>query len=73
MNERITSYDALPLTLNANDVANTLGISKSNAYALMHAKSFPTIHLGRRMIVPKESFIKWLESQLPTSEIAHFT
>ena len=38
-----TSYDQLPLALNADDVAAVLGISRANAYTLMHSKDFPTI------------------------------
>ena len=33
-----TSYSQLPLTLNADQVAAVLSISRANAYALMHSK-----------------------------------
>ena len=33
----ITSFDQLSLTLNATQVAAVLGISRSNAYALMRS------------------------------------
>ena len=58
------SYDELPLFLNANLIANVLGISESSAYELMHSKNFPVIKIGSRMVVPKEKFISWVESQL---------
>lgn len=59
----IKSYDELPLTLNAPQIASVLGISRSCAYALLHRKDFPTIVIGRRLIVSKSKFIMWLESQ----------
>lgn len=36
------SYDDLPLFLNSDVVAKTLGIAPSSAYELMHEKDFPT-------------------------------
>ena len=33
-----TNYDQLPLFLNANTVAQVLGVSISSAYELMHEK-----------------------------------
>ena len=54
-------YDDLPLFLNSDVVAKTLGIAPSSAYELMHEKDFPTLHVGSRMVVPKEKFIQWVE------------
>ena len=61
-----TSYDQLPLSLCANDIAEVLGISRANAYTLMRAKGFPTIFIGKRMIVPRDKFIKWMDLQIST-------
>ncbi|WP_337590914.1 helix-turn-helix domain-containing protein [Vescimonas sp.] len=55
-----TSYDQLPLFLNAELVAKTLGIAPSSAYELMHEKNFPTLRIGSRMVVPKDKFIEWV-------------
>jgi excisionase family DNA binding protein len=64
----IKSYEDLPLTLNASQIANILGISKSCAYTLLHRADFPTVQIGRRMIVSKAKFEHWLESQDCRSE-----
>ena len=56
-----TNYDQLPLFLNANTVAQTLGVSISSAYELMHEKGFPALRIGSRMVVPKEKFCQWVE------------
>ncbi|HAA81539.1 MAG TPA: excisionase [Thermoanaerobacter sp.] len=42
------------------EVANLLGINLPKAYELAKAKDFPAIRLGRRIIVPKVAFEKWL-------------
>lgn len=64
MEATYTSYNQLPLSLNANDIAAVLGISRANAYTLMRAKGFPTIFIGKRMIVPRDKFIEWMDLQI---------
>ncbi len=56
-----TSYDQLPIILNANAIAQTLGISRAGAYELMNSEGFPTLRIGKRMMVSKEHFILWIE------------
>lgn len=55
------SYDELPLFLNAELVANLLGISQSSGYELMHERGFPVLKIGSRLVVPKEKFRAWVE------------
>lgn len=57
------SYEELPLFLNAELVAKVLGVSISSAYELMHETSFPALRVGSRIVVPKEKFCQWVESQ----------
>ena len=57
------SYDDLPLFLNAKMVAQVLGVSISTAYELLNDPGFPTLRVGKRMVVPKEKFILWAEGQ----------
>ena len=54
------TYDDLPLFLNANLVAQVLGVSQSSWYELMHEPGFPVLRVGSRMVVPKEQFIRWV-------------
>ena len=60
---KYTTYDELPLFLNAEMVAKVLGISISSAYELMHETSFPALRVSSRIVVPKEKFCQWVESQ----------
>lgn len=55
------TYEDLPLFLNETTVANVLGVSPSSVYELMHEPGFPVLKIGKRMVVPRESFIRWVE------------
>lgn len=57
----VKSYEELPLFLNAQTVANVLGVSPSSAYELMHEKDFPSLRIGNRLVVPKDHFCAWVE------------
>ena len=58
------TYDELPLYLNADTVAKLLGISISSAYELMNEEGFPSVRIGKRLIVSKENLQAWVESHL---------
>ena len=59
-----TSLEQLPLALSADDVAQVLGISRANAYELMHSEGFPTLKIGKRMTVPKDKLIEWIKTRI---------
>lgn len=59
-----TSYDQLPITLNADDVAMVLGISKARAYTLMRSADFPALRIGKRMLVPKDKLLQWINERI---------
>jgi excisionase family DNA binding protein len=54
----------LPEVLRIEEVAKVLRISRSSAYALAHSRNFPVINPlgGKSLRVPKDAFIKWLDS-----------
>ena len=55
-----SSWESLPLILQAKDVQMILGISKGKTYELMNSLDFPTIYLNKRMVVSKDKFYEWL-------------
>ena len=57
------NYEDLPLFLNANMVAELLGVSISKYYDLMNEKDFPALRMGSRVVVPKDKFRQWVEQQ----------
>ena len=62
--ESVSSYDQLPVALNADQVAAVLGISRAGAYNLMRSEGFPTLFIGRRMVVPKDGLLTWMDKQV---------
>lgn len=57
------SYDELPLMLSVPEVAAVLGISRAGTYELVKSDGFPSLKIGSRIVVPKEKFIDWINSQ----------
>lgn len=55
------NYDELPLTLTADDLSKFLGISKGSCYSMLKRDDFPTIKIGKRVLVSRDRFIQWLE------------
>lgn len=55
------TYDEVPLMMSAKDIARLLKISSATAYFMFHAIDFPTVTIGKRMLVRKEKFFAWLE------------
>ena len=57
---KFKSYDELPIFLNAELIAETLGIAVSSAYEITHEKDFPVLKVGGRMLVEKQSLKNWI-------------
>ncbi len=63
------NVSALPRVMNAKEVAAYLGISKAGAYNLMNSKSFPTLRVGKRLLVSADKFLMWIDEHSDNSEI----
>ena len=59
---KYTNYDDLLLMLSVPDVASVLGISRAGAYELVRSDGFPLLRIGSRIVVPKEKFIDWINT-----------
>lgn len=57
-----TSYDKLPLLLNVKQLAALLGVSDSSVYELIEEEDFPSLRIGKRIVIPKEELRKWITS-----------
>ena len=55
------NYENLPAVLNASQLAAALRISRAGAYQLLNTETFPTLRIGKRLLVPKDKLIKWIE------------
>jgi predicted DNA-binding transcriptional regulator AlpA len=58
-----SSFNDLPLVLNAQQLAGVLNIARANAYKLLHREDFPTLHIGKRMLVFRDKLVKWMDGQ----------
>ena len=59
---KYVNYEQLPLMLNAEDITDVMNISRAGAYQLMHREDFPKIIIGKRIVVPRDKFLEWLEN-----------
>ena len=55
-----TSYDELPLLLNVKQLVDLMGVSDSSIYELIQEDDFPSLRIGKRIVVPKEELRKWI-------------
>lgn len=64
--KRAVSLDEMPVTLNADEMAEVLHISRARAYQLLHRADFPTLKIGRRLLVTKEALCDWMRKNTRT-------
>lgn len=53
----------LPIILQAKDVIEVTGLSKSTVYELFKSPDFPLIKLNERKLVYRDRFFEWLDSK----------
>ena len=58
-----TSYDELPLLLNVKQLADLLGVSDSSVYELIQEDDFPSLRIGKRIVIPKEELREWISTR----------
>ena len=57
------SYDELPLLLNVKQLADLLGVSDSSVYELIQEDGFPSLRIGKRIVIPKEEPREWISAR----------
>ena len=57
------NFDELPLMLSVPDVAAVLGISRAGAYELVKSRDFPSLHIGARILVPRDKLVAWIDEK----------
>ncbi|WCK54745.1 helix-turn-helix domain-containing protein [Aneurinibacillus sp. Ricciae_BoGa-3] len=55
-----------PDVLDVIDIQRILGIGRRQAYELAKSNIFHTVHIGKRIKIPKYTFVKWLQGELDT-------
>ena len=63
MISRCKSLEDLPVYLSVDQLAALLGISRAGAYTYVHTDGFPLLRIGKRMLVPRDQLLAWLDAQ----------
>ena len=50
------------LVLDVKEIAGLLGLSKNKCYELIRQKQIPSLRLGKRVVVPKAQFMRFIEN-----------
>ena len=61
MTQTHTPFEHVPDILNAQQLAEVLGISRAGAYQILNSKEFPTLRIGKRMLVHKDKLLVWID------------
>lgn len=56
--------NTIPFMLSATELATYLGVSKSTAYSLLRSDNFPSLRIGKRLLVPRDKLEFWIEQQI---------
>ncbi|MBM7604008.1 excisionase family DNA binding protein [Metabacillus crassostreae] len=59
MNKSLNEY---PDVLKVTDTCEILGVGRNKAYELANSNLFPIKKIGRTILIPKEPFVNWLNS-----------
>jgi excisionase family DNA binding protein len=57
-----------PAVYDVPEIAVLLNINRITAYQLAKKEGFPAVRIGRRIIVPKQAFHRWLDRQVAAGE-----
>ena len=51
------------LTLSVPEAAKIVGVSSAKMYQLVRTEGFPTVHIGKRILVSAKGLERWIEEQ----------
>ena len=61
MNNRMTSFDALPEFCSPAEIAPVLSVSRATAYRMAASGKLPCLRLGKRVIISKVHLVEWVD------------
>ena len=56
------------MTLSVGETAELIGISKPKVYDLLRDGGLPSIHVGKKIVIPKQAVIDWLSGGVNNGE-----
>lgn len=60
--DKMNTFRCSKMVYSVKELAQLLSIGLNSAYKLTHQNNFPVIVIGRKRLIPKIAFQKWLES-----------
>ena len=57
------------LTLSVEEAGKLLGVSRQIAYQLSRRADFPTLHIGRRVLIPRKQLEEWMDRHVTGAEV----
>ena len=57
------SIVSLPVFCTPADLSLILPVSRATLYRMAEQKRIPSLRIGRRVIIPREPFKKWIEQE----------
>ena len=64
--ENCHSIESLPEFCTPADLSLILPVSRATLYRMAEQKRIPSLRIGRRVIIPREPFKKWIEQESET-------
>ena len=61
MNNRMTSFEALPEFCSPAEIAPILSVSRATAYRMAASGKLPCLRLGKRVIISKVHLAEWVD------------
>lgn len=61
--QAIPEADNNPAFISVDEMAKRLSIARITAYQLTKTRDFPCFYIGRRIIIPLQSFNEWADKQ----------
>ncbi len=58
---KVVDWSKLPVILTSRHMEDIVGLSRVGTLNLMKRKDFPSIRIGRRIVVPRDALLRWLE------------
>lgn len=55
--------ESKPLLLTVREAAKLLRVGKGTAYELAAEGLIPVLRVGRRILIPREALVRWIEGQ----------
>lgn len=56
--------DELPDFCSLEEVSKVFRVSRATAYRMAERGNIPCLRIGRRMIVPKEHLVRWIDQSI---------